>query len=168
MKKHTVLYCLCVCRRRVGGVVGLRLGVGCPCQPVRNDIVTPRHLFRYNVFLLSKFIILSLIKSQLIDILCLNWRNPFFAPFLLKKGLLGPLGGGPGHFFSKNDVPPVHGHHSSLTRTQLIDILCLNWRNPFYFTFWLVKDPLGALRGGHRRFFPWKHVPLDHAHHFNP
>ena len=21
------------------------LGVGCPCSPVRNDIVTPRHLF---------------------------------------------------------------------------------------------------------------------------
>ena len=29
----------------VGDGVGLRLGVGCPCPPVRNDIVTPRHLF---------------------------------------------------------------------------------------------------------------------------
>ena len=23
------------------------MGVGCPCPPVRNDIVTPRHLFYY-------------------------------------------------------------------------------------------------------------------------
>ena len=26
----------------------MRLGVGCPCPPVRNDIVTPRHLFLFN------------------------------------------------------------------------------------------------------------------------
>ena len=32
--------CLCV---RVG--VGVWMGVGRPCPPVRNDIVTPRHLF---------------------------------------------------------------------------------------------------------------------------
>ena len=25
-------------------MIGVRLGVGCPCPPVRNDIVTPRHL----------------------------------------------------------------------------------------------------------------------------
>ena len=25
--------------------VGVWMGVGCPCPPVRNDIVTPRHLF---------------------------------------------------------------------------------------------------------------------------
>ena len=24
---------------------GVWMGVGCPCPPVRNDIVTPRHLF---------------------------------------------------------------------------------------------------------------------------
>ena len=35
---------LWVCWREVGGVVGKRLGVGCPCTPVRNDIVTPHHL----------------------------------------------------------------------------------------------------------------------------
>ena len=29
----------------VGGVVGVRLGVGCLCPPVRKDIVTLRHLF---------------------------------------------------------------------------------------------------------------------------
>ena len=29
------------------------LGVGCPCQPVRNDIVTPRHLFSLNLTLIS-------------------------------------------------------------------------------------------------------------------
>ena len=28
----------------VGGGVGVRLWVGCPCPPVRNDIVAPRHL----------------------------------------------------------------------------------------------------------------------------
>ena len=27
-------------------MVGVRLGVGCPCPPVGNDIVTPRHLLR--------------------------------------------------------------------------------------------------------------------------
>ena len=29
--------------RVLGGVLGVD-GVGCPCPPVRNDIVTPRHL----------------------------------------------------------------------------------------------------------------------------
>ena len=33
--------CLLVCWRWVG----VWLGVRCPCPPVRNDIVTPRHLF---------------------------------------------------------------------------------------------------------------------------
>ena len=28
----------------VGGGVGMRLGVGCPCPIIRNDIVTPRRL----------------------------------------------------------------------------------------------------------------------------
>ena len=37
----------------VGGVVGVRLGVGRPCPPVRNDIVTQRHL----ITLLSTFFI---------------------------------------------------------------------------------------------------------------
>ena len=35
----------------VAGVVGVRLGVGCPCPPVR-DIVTPRHLYYPAAFLL--------------------------------------------------------------------------------------------------------------------
>ena len=34
----SVLNSLCV-------VVGVWMGVGCPCPPARNDIVTPRHLF---------------------------------------------------------------------------------------------------------------------------
>ena len=34
-------FCLCLI---VGGVK-VWMGVGCPCPPVRNDIVTPRHLF---------------------------------------------------------------------------------------------------------------------------
>ena len=33
-----------VCWREVGGVVRKRLRVGCPCTPVSNEIVTPRHL----------------------------------------------------------------------------------------------------------------------------
>ena len=27
---------------------GVWMGIGCPCPPVRNDIVTPRHLFYAN------------------------------------------------------------------------------------------------------------------------
>ena len=45
-----VIVCVWVCEcvaGVVGGGVGVRLGVGCPCPPVRNDIVTPRHLFYY-------------------------------------------------------------------------------------------------------------------------
>ena len=38
------IVCVLVCWRGVGGVFGVRLGVGCPYPPVRNDIVTPRHL----------------------------------------------------------------------------------------------------------------------------
>ena len=44
-----VIVCVWVCEcvaGVVGGGVGVRLGVGCPCPPVRNDIVTPRHLFK--------------------------------------------------------------------------------------------------------------------------
>ena len=36
-------YFLCMFVYGVG--FGLWMGVGCPCPPVRNDIVTPRHLF---------------------------------------------------------------------------------------------------------------------------
>ena len=34
------------------GSVGVWMDVGCPCPPVRNDIVTPRHLFIFVSFLL--------------------------------------------------------------------------------------------------------------------
>ena len=37
--------CMCVW----GGGRGVWMGVGCPCPPVRNDIVTPRHLFNLQV-----------------------------------------------------------------------------------------------------------------------
>ena len=50
-----LLLCVWVCEcvaGVVGGGVGVRLRVGCPCPPVRNDIVTPRHLF-FPSFLLS-------------------------------------------------------------------------------------------------------------------
>ena len=38
-----LLLVLFVCKG-VGGVLGVRLGVGCPYPPVRNDIVTPHSL----------------------------------------------------------------------------------------------------------------------------
>ena len=37
---HLALF-VCEC---VAEVVGVGLGVGCPCPPIRDDIVTPRHL----------------------------------------------------------------------------------------------------------------------------
>ena len=40
----TFCVCLCVC----GTEVGVWMVVGCPCPPVRNDIVTPRHLLIFN------------------------------------------------------------------------------------------------------------------------
>ena len=42
------LLCMVVCGGGVGwGVdgVGVRKRVGCPCPPIRNDVVTPHHLF---------------------------------------------------------------------------------------------------------------------------
>ena len=40
--------------------VGLRLGVWCPCPPIRNDIVTPRHLFSFpSEFLFFRFFCFS-------------------------------------------------------------------------------------------------------------
>ena len=47
-----VIVCVWVCEcvaGVVGGGVGVKLGVGCPCPPVRNDIVTPRHLFSIRI-----------------------------------------------------------------------------------------------------------------------
>ena len=37
---------VCRCMLVCGKGFGVRLGVGCPCPPVRNNIVTPRHLFQ--------------------------------------------------------------------------------------------------------------------------
>ena len=39
------------------------MGVGCPCPPVRNDIVTPRHLF--SVHFLFFFFLISLLKIRM-------------------------------------------------------------------------------------------------------
>ena len=33
---------------------GVRLGVGCPCPPVHNNIVTPRHLFLFFLMIAYK------------------------------------------------------------------------------------------------------------------
>ena len=35
------------------GGVKVRMGVGRPCPPVRNDIVTPRHLLNYQIILIQ-------------------------------------------------------------------------------------------------------------------
>ena len=40
-KRFGYFLCMFVC----GVGVGVWIGVGCPCPPVRNDMVTPRHLF---------------------------------------------------------------------------------------------------------------------------
>ena len=40
----------------VEGMVGVRLGVGCPCPPIRNDIVTPRLLFFSSFRLRAKMV----------------------------------------------------------------------------------------------------------------
>ena len=40
---------MCVYVLVCGKGVEIRLGVGCPCPPVRYDIVTPRHLFSISV-----------------------------------------------------------------------------------------------------------------------
>ena len=42
----SVLNSLCV-------VVGVWMGVGCPCPPARNDIVTPRHFFLLHLMILQ-------------------------------------------------------------------------------------------------------------------
>ena len=39
------IVCVLVCWKGVEGVVGVRLGVGCPCPPLRNDIVNLHHLY---------------------------------------------------------------------------------------------------------------------------
>ena len=42
--KRVFLNNFCVCLSVCGGC-GMWMGLGCPCPPVRNDIVTPRYLF---------------------------------------------------------------------------------------------------------------------------
>ena len=59
-----------VCWRGVGGVVEVRLGVGCPCPLNRNNIVTPRHLFSLSickqcVFFSTRFLCHSLALQSL-------------------------------------------------------------------------------------------------------
>ena len=44
---------VCECRGGGWGVVEVRLGVGCPYPPIRNDIVILRHLLKINSYALS-------------------------------------------------------------------------------------------------------------------
>ena len=59
--KTSILEAFCVCLCWKGGWVGhwVWMGVGCPCSPVLNDIVTPRHLlfksFLEKAHIFSKF-----------------------------------------------------------------------------------------------------------------
>ena len=51
------------------------MGVGCPCPPVRNDIVTPRHLFSF---------LLASIKDQIRFLInkSLSWACSFITYFI--------------------------------------------------------------------------------------
>ena len=40
------------------------MGVGCPCQPVRNDIVTPRHLISSPSLIFTHDFLLARVKNQ--------------------------------------------------------------------------------------------------------
>ena len=59
---------LCMCGCGKGGWVGrgVWMGVGRPCPPVRNDIVTPRHLF----FCYLPWIFLNLAKKTVFFVFC--------------------------------------------------------------------------------------------------
>ena len=48
------------------------MGGGCPCPPVRNDIVTPRHLFKFTN---HSWICLSVYKLVRLSFHPLNWRT---------------------------------------------------------------------------------------------
>ena len=92
-------YFLCkfVCGGGVGwGVdgVGVRMGVECPCPPVRNDIVTPRHLFLHFLYLtfyhhfpfISLFFLLNFFQCfcpfQLLLFLSSHYSFLFTYPFI--------------------------------------------------------------------------------------
>ena len=45
------------------------MGVGCPCPPVRNDIVTPRHLFYVLQLMISQFNISRSVQDSIRDFL---------------------------------------------------------------------------------------------------
>ena len=55
-----------LCMFECEGWVGVWIGVGCPCPPVRNDIVTPCHLFFFFFSCLFSF---ALLESWIFDFL---------------------------------------------------------------------------------------------------
>jgi len=73
-----------LCMFECWGWVGVWMGVGCPCPPVRNDIVTPRHLFSCY---LSRCCLLTMYLSHMTIALvffysladCFSFKNAFAA-----------------------------------------------------------------------------------------
>ena len=69
-------FCVCAC---VGRGMGcwVWIGIGCPCPPVRNDIVTPRHLFCFCTFV-SFYLCLSSIQMAVsyLDVRFLSSLKP--------------------------------------------------------------------------------------------
>ena len=67
--------CMFVC----GVGVWVWIWVGCPCPPVRNDIVTPRHLFILwegpRIFFIAKKISFDLLRSRFLMLINENKKN---------------------------------------------------------------------------------------------
>ena len=66
-------------------MAGVRLGVGGPCPPIRNDIVTPRHLLRAVSVLQNEPKLRSSAQSEWSILLFLKRSIDFERLFLLKK-----------------------------------------------------------------------------------
>ena len=104
-KRFGYFLCVFVCRR-VGN--GVWMGVGCPCPPIRNDIVTLHHLFFSN--LLSSFPLSTPSPYDLFPNALLPLPLPFYYPPFPSSpsppSSLIPLPSSPPTF------PLLHSHHS--------------------------------------------------------
>ena len=71
-----VYVCVCVLEGSwgCGWAVGVRLGVGCRCPPVRNDIVTPR-LLLFFVKQISVLFLIVFTEKIISSLSCINKAN---------------------------------------------------------------------------------------------